>query len=91
VLSAAGSVLVAGSASPSMPTQHVRVIRPFFHAGKAVPAGDIIEVPLYVAAEAISCGKAVAADPPPPPVEIPAVESEPARKTRGKKHAWNER
>jgi hypothetical protein len=84
-----GSPLVAGSAASPMQTQYVRVLRSFFLDGKAIPVGTTIEVPRHVAAGAIACGKAVAAEPPAPPQPKPVVAEEPVRKSRGSKNVGN--
>ena len=63
-LLAAGSPLVAGGAVPVMATRYVRVVRSFFHQGVPQPVGAVIEVPRFIAAEVIHCGKAVAAEKP---------------------------
>jgi hypothetical protein len=90
-LLAAGSPLVAGGAVPVMATRYVRVVRSFFHQGVPQPVGAVIEVPRFIAAEAIHCGKAVAAEKPVPVVVPEVVETveapaEPIRK-RGKRDA----
>lgn len=89
MLSAISSPLVAGSAASPMQVQYVRVLRSFFLNGKAAPVGAIIEVPRHVAAEAITCGKAIAAEPTPPPQPKPVVAEEPVRKSRGSKDVGN--
>jgi hypothetical protein len=55
-----GSPLVAGAAgaNPAETTMHVRAIRSFMHAGKAVPVGTALDLPRSLARELIANGKA---------------------------------
>lgn len=89
VLSAAGSPLVAGSAGAAMQTQWVEVRRAFFFEGKALSVGAVVELPLWVAAEAVHANKAARVQKPAPvepevPVEAPA---EVAPEPKGKRNA----
>jgi hypothetical protein len=91
VLLAAGSPLVAGGAVSEMKTQTIKVVRAFFVDGKVQPVGAVIDVPAWVAAEAVYCGKAVRTEKPAvvetvPEAPPPEVIGEPIRK-RGKKDA----
>jgi hypothetical protein len=88
VLSAIGSPLVAGSAPSMQKTRHVRVVRAFFPGkGKALEVGAVVELPAYIAAEAVHSNKAVFVEPPAPAVEEPpaAVEPVQALEPKGKK------
>jgi len=89
VLSANSSALVAGSTAPVMQTKFILVRRAFFdHQKKVLPIGAIVEVPAWLAAEAIQCGKASPAEKPAPvapPVVEPDVVPEPAPEPKGKR------
>ena len=88
VLSAAGSALVAGSAGSPMRTQWVEVRRSFFFEGKALPVGAVVEVPAWVAAEAVHSNKAVRVEKPAPVVvEEPVAPAEVAPVLKGKTNA----
>jgi hypothetical protein len=86
VLSAAGSALVAGSAVSAMQTQWIKVRRAFFFDKKVLPVGAVVELPAWVAAEAVHSQKAVRVEKPAPVVvEEPAAPAEVAPEPKGRK------
>lgn len=78
VMTAAGSVLVAGMTVPA-DTMHmkVKVVRPFMYDRKAQPVGTVLDLARGFAHEMVSCGKAEYYKDPPAVVAEPETEQEP--------------
>jgi hypothetical protein len=71
-----------------MQTQWIEVRRAFFFEKKVLPVGAVVEVPAWVAAEAVHSLKAVRVEKPAPVVvEEPAAPAEVAPKPKGKRNA----
>jgi hypothetical protein len=88
MLSTANTPLVVGGVASPMTTRWVKVVRSFFHQGKPIPVGEVVELPRWVAAEALFCGKAVKAEK--PVIAEVSVEPEVApapQPTRGNRNA----
>jgi hypothetical protein len=74
-MTAAGSVLVAGSFQPEtqMDTKKVRVLRPFYYRGQVLEKDSVVDLPKVFAAEVCASrkGEAVADEPAPQPRAAP--------------------